>query len=223
VRWRTDHHCSRHCPGGKDGLGPGSGTIATAVCVARVDTIADDPDPDAARSPFNVIGRSRSIRPRHRDITIALPSTTETTTMLDPAILYPVFALATWTGLVLLLILFFRVRAGMKRELLTDDFKFGESAGVPPHVSIPNRNYMNLLELPVLFYVVCLMLHVSMGAWPIAVRLAWAYVFFRIVHSLIHLTYNRVIHRLAAFALSNAALIALWVVAAMHIIRCKPV
>jgi hypothetical protein len=82
---------------------------------------------------------------------------------------------------------------------------------------------MNLLELPVLFYVVCLMLYVSMGAWPIAVKLAWAYVFFRIVHSLIHLTYNRVIHRLGAFALSNAALIALWVVAAMHIIRCKPV
>jgi hypothetical protein len=143
-------------------------------------------------------------------------------TMLDPAILYPVFALASWTGLVLQLIPFVRVRAGLRREIRTDDFKFGESAAVPPAVSIPNRNYMNLLELPVLFYVVCLMLYASAAASPNALRLAWAYVFFRIVHSLIHLTYNRVFHRLGAFALSNAVLVVLWVVAAMRIIRCTP-
>jgi hypothetical protein len=139
--------------------------------------------------------------------------------MPDPALLYPVFALAAWTSLVLMLIPFSRVRAGVRREIRIDDFKFGESAAVPPHVSIPNRNYMNLLELPVLFYVVCLMLYVSAGASPIAFQLAWAYVFFRIVHSLIHLTYNRVIHRLGAFTLSNGVLIALWVVAAMHVAR----
>ena len=83
--------------------------------------------------------------------------------------------------------------------------------------SIPNRNYMNLLELPLLFYVVCLLLVVTSGASDLAVALAWAYVAMRVVHSLIHLTYNRVIHRLAAFALSNAALVALWLVAAVHI------
>jgi hypothetical protein len=143
-------------------------------------------------------------------------------TMLDPAILYPVFALATWTGLVLQLIPFYRVRAGLRREIRTDDFKFGESAAVPPYVSIPNRNFMNLLELPVLFYVVCLMLHVSAGTSPIALRLAWAYVFFRVVHSLIHLTYNRVFHRLSAFALSNVVLVSLWIVAAMHVARSTP-
>jgi hypothetical protein len=165
-----------------------------------------------------------SIQSWRRDANVAsvLTSATETMTMPDPAILCPVFALAAWTGLVLLLILLFRVRAGVKREIRTDDFRFGESADVPPHVSIPNRNYMNLLELPVLFYVVCLMLYVSAGASPIAIRLAWAYVVFRVVHSLIHLTYNRVFHRLAAFALSNAALIALWIVAAMHIARGTP-
>jgi hypothetical protein len=35
---------------------------------------------------------------------------------------------------------------------------------VPPAVSIPNRNYMNLLELPMLFYVVCIVLYVTAGA-----------------------------------------------------------
>ena len=50
-----------------------------------------------------------------------------------------------------------------------------------------------------------------------AVALAWAYVALRIVHSAIHLSYNRVVHRLAVFALSNAVLGMLWFVAAAHI------
>ena len=134
------------------------------------------------------------------------------------AILYPVFALAGWTALVLVLIPIARIRAVRQREIKGTDFKYGESAAVPGHVSIPNRNYMNLLELPVLFYVVCLMIFVTGGASPAMVALAWAFVALRLVHSLIHLTYNHVLHRLAAFAASNAVLIGLWVLAGLRVV-----
>ena len=131
--------------------------------------------------------------------------------MNNPAILYPVFTLAWWTSCVLLLIPIARIKAGRRREIVPDDFKYGESASVPPHVSIPNRNYMNLLELPVLFYVATILLYVSPHSSSAFIVLAWMYVGLRIIHSLIHLTYNKVFHRLAAFALSNAVLVALWV------------
>ena len=108
------------------------------------------------------------------------------------------FALACWTLVVLLLIPLVRVRSALRREIRADDFKFGESAAVPGYVSIPNRNYMNLLELPMLFYVVCLLLYVTGGASTPTIALAWAYVVLRVVHSAIHLSYNHVIHRLAA-------------------------
>jgi hypothetical protein len=134
------------------------------------------------------------------------------------AILYPILVLAAWTGLVLLLIPVTRVRAGFRREVKVDDFKFGESASVPSHVSVPNRNYMNLLEAPMLFYVACVLLFVTTGVTFLAVALAWAYVALRIVHSLIHLTYNRVQHRLVAFAMSNVVLAALWVVAGARVV-----
>jgi hypothetical protein len=137
--------------------------------------------------------------------------------MRNLAILYPLFALATWTFLVLLLIPFVRVRSVRRREIAPDDFKYGESPAVPPNVSIANRNYMNLLELPMLFYVVCVLLYVTAGASGLAVCLAWGYVALRVVHSMIHLGYNQVIHRLAVFAASNAALIWLWVIAAVHV------
>jgi hypothetical protein len=70
---------------------------------------------------------------------------------------------------------------------------------------------MNLLEIPLLFYVACITLYVTRHVDAPAVWLAWAYVALRAVHSLVHLTYNNVIHRLVVFALSNVILLALWV------------
>jgi hypothetical protein len=140
----------------------------------------------------------------------------------NPAVLYPMFALACWTLVVLLLIPLVRVRSALKREIRVDDFKLGESAAVPPYVSIPNRNYMNLLELPMLFYVVCLLLYVTGGASSLTIALAWAYVALRVVHSAIHLSYNHVVHRLTAFTLSNVALVLLWLSAGAHLAAAAP-
>lgn len=137
--------------------------------------------------------------------------------MHDPTIFYPMFALAVWTSLVLLLVPLARIRSARRGEIVTNDFKYGESSAVPPRVSIPNRNYMNLLEAPMLFYVVCLALYVSGGVSPRVIFWAWAYVALRLVHSAIHLTYNKVLHRLAVFGLSNAVLIVLWVLLIMHV------
>ena len=142
--------------------------------------------------------------------------------MRNPAILLPMFALAAWTLLVLVLIPLVRARAARRREIVIDDFRYGESANVPAAVSIPNRNYMNLLELPMLFYIVCLVLYVTGGASSIAIAIAWAFVALRVVHSVIHLTYNRVVHRLAAFTAANVALVFLWVIAAAHVIHAAP-
>lgn len=131
--------------------------------------------------------------------------------MNDTAILLPVMVLIGWTFVVLLQIPYRRFRASFQRKVSENDFSLGESARVPPEVSIPNRNYMNLLEAPVLFYVVCLVFYVSGAQIPVFLTLAWSYVVLRFVHSLIHLTYNRVRHRLLPFALSNIVLIAMWV------------
>src|ERR1700761_229735 len=120
----------------------------------------------------------------------------------------PMGSLAFLTFGVLALIPLRRFRAGAAGQIVGDDFKFGESANVPGHVSIPNRNYMNLLELPMLFYVGSLMFYVTSRVDGLVLGMAWLYVGLRIVHSVIHLTYNHIMHRLAAFAASNFVLIA---------------
>jgi hypothetical protein len=70
---------------------------------------------------------------------------------------------------------------------------------------------MNLLELPMLFYVAGLMYYVAGRVDQTVLAVAWTYVALRGAHSAIHLTYNNVFHRLALFALSNVVLGVFWV------------
>ena len=73
-------------------------------------------------------------------------------------------------------------------------------------------NFRNLFEVPVLFYALAAsalaVAHVP--GW--LVICAWIFFALRVVHSFIHCTYNKVVHRLAAFGLSFALLVAMWAV-----------
>jgi hypothetical protein len=91
----------------------------------------------------------------------------------------------------------FKVRA--KRPALSDE----ELAA--------NDNLMNLFELPVLFYALCLAMAVA-GVWGGWFTVgAWAYVALRAVHSVVHCTFNNVMLRFAAYLASTLVLFALWV------------
>ena len=130
--------------------------------------------------------------------------------MPQELIFAPLGALALLTFIVLGFLPARRFRAVFAGEVTADDFKLGESHRVPPHVAVVNRNYMNLLELPLLFYVAGIMYFVAGRVDAAALSIAWAYVALRAAHSFIHLTSNNVRVRLVAFGLSNLVLMAFW-------------
>lgn len=72
--------------------------------------------------------------------------------------------------------------------------------------SFPAHNFRNLLELPVLFYVVCLYVYVTGSVDAAYVYAAWWFFIFRIVHSVIQCTNNRVYWRFYAYAVSSLGL-----------------
>lgn len=119
-------------------------------------------------------------------------------------------ALVGWTMAVLLLIPYQRFKAVFAGRVTAADFECGESDDVPTTVSIPNRVLMNLLEMPVLFYVLCVVSYITQNATSGLVMLAWVYFGFRVLHSLVYLTYNHVLHRFLAFAASNVVLLVMW-------------
>lgn len=124
-------------------------------------------------------------------------------------ILWPALALMLWTLLVLVQIPIRRFYAACKKRVAAEDFRYGESSNVPPDVALPNRVFMNLVEVPVLFYAL-VGFHLVTGLVDATVLvLAWGYFGLRITHSLIFLTYNHVVHRFAVFATSNFVLLAM--------------
>jgi hypothetical protein len=71
-------------------------------------------------------------------------------------------------------------------------------------------NFRNLFEMPVLFFVLCICLAITGLASPLFLAGTWAYVALRAMHSFIHITYNRVMHRFTVYALSSLLLFLLW-------------
>jgi len=126
------------------------------------------------------------------------------------AIFRPMSVLALWTGAVLLLTGVRRLLAVRAHRVSAKAFRLGESAEVPPALAVFNRNLMNLLEMPLLFYVVSLGFYVAHAVEPGVIRLAWLYVALRLVHSAVHLTFNHIGVRFLAFASSNIVLLLLW-------------
>ena len=133
-------------------------------------------------------------------------------------IFLPVCALVALTFVVLLLVPIFRFIAAARREVTVDDFALGESARVPARVRLPNRNLANLLEVPVLFYVLCLALFVTGHVTPLQLQLAWSYVGLRALHSFIHVTINYVPLRIVAFAASSTVLSVMWILFAQSLL-----
>ena len=80
----------------------------------------------------------------------------------------------------------------------------------PKWLQVRSRHAANLLEMPMLFYVVVLMIHTSGATSPLFLGLAWAFVGSRFVHAVIHLTINQVVYRFIAFAIGVVILLAMW-------------
>jgi hypothetical protein len=67
-------------------------------------------------------------------------------------------------------------------------------------------NFINLFEVPVLFYVLVLATMLAGVNDAMLLALAWAFVALRALHSAIQCSYNRVMHRFTVYALATLSL-----------------
>jgi hypothetical protein len=120
-------------------------------------------------------------------------------------ILYPVFAMFALTMAVGMRMGYTRYKAvnGKRADPKYYELYLGEE---PPDLRKLSRHYVNLLEIPPLFYVLCVIIYITGQTGNLLVGLAWLYVLLRLVHSFIHLGSNIVINRFRVFVLSAAVL-----------------
>ena len=139
-------------------------------------------------------------------------------------ILGPVVALAAWT-LVMMTWMYATRFPAMRRKGISLKGRVGGKGGdldgvVEPQVQWKAHNYNHLLEQPTLFYAMAIVLALLGGGdvW-INLALAWGYVAFRVVHSLIQATTNVVRWRFYAFLGGSFCLLGLTVHAAARAIH----
>ena len=85
---------------------------------------------------------------------------------------------------------------------------------VPDRVSWKSHNYTHLMEQPTIFYATVVILGVVGAGDGLNLKLAWAYVVLRILHSIVQATWNRVVVRFSLFSLATTALLLLAINAA---------
>jgi len=125
-------------------------------------------------------------------------------------ILFPVFALAALTFGIGLWLARLRFAAVKRGDLDPRYFAINQGGEIPEYLAKVNNNYNNLLELPILFYIITILLYITDRVEPTQLILAWIFVASRYVHSYIHTTYNNIRHRLRSFMIGVTALIVMW-------------
>lgn len=131
-------------------------------------------------------------------------------------ILYPLVGFFILVHLVGLRLLLARMTLIQSKKVTWNFFKVFRGGEESEKSLAVSRNFTNLFEMPLLFYVIIILIYFTArlnnsDVPPTQVMLAWFYVGLRTLHSTVHLTFNHVPTRFGLFALSNLILILMWI------------
>jgi len=131
---------------------------------------------------------------------------------MNNPILAPAAVLVAWSLFMLLWMATSRFKALSKIDLKGKDSRGARGSDLegilPREAQWKSHNYTHLMEQPTLFYAAVAILALA-GAGQMDAMLAWAYVVFRIAHSVWQATINTIPVRFALFLISSCVLIAM--------------
>ncbi|MDP1772738.1 MAG: MAPEG family protein [Methylobacter sp.] len=130
--------------------------------------------------------------------------------MNQDLILLPLFAMFLLTFGIGLWMLKLRFKAVKEDSLNPGYFQLNRGAKLPDYLAKVTNHYTNLFELPVLFYVVCLVLYAGHKVDGLYIGLTWAFVGVRYIHAYIHTTSNILKQRRLAFLVGSLILSCIW-------------
>ena len=125
-------------------------------------------------------------------------------------IYYPLFTMVLLSLLVAIRLLYFNTCAVLSGEVHIKHFRLFD-AGITPKLQAVAQHYKNMFEMPVLFYLLCILLIITDAAAPLDIQLAWGFVIFRILHSLIRIPNTNVNPRFGFFIGSYTMLVGGWI------------
>lgn len=126
------------------------------------------------------------------------------------ALVAPMAALVSLVALTWLLMVVLRNYASM-RDARAATYYLSYKADPPPDwIERPARAFNNLMQLPTLFYVACLIMMVRGRCDEAQLWIAWLYVATRALHAVVYIGWNPLPYRFASWVASSMALGVLW-------------
>jgi hypothetical protein len=124
--------------------------------------------------------------------------------------LYPMFSVVLLTFILGCITLKCRLACVKSGAVSPSYFKLMEGQEVPEAMTKTTRCFNNMFEVPLLFYVGCL-LYVSLGVESsIGLFFAWFFVLARCIQAYVFLTYNHLIHRMLSFWFGFLSVMGMW-------------
>ena len=131
--------------------------------------------------------------------------------MQDKVIFIPVFLMVLLTAIVWARMLQVRVAAMKQVRLHPEKMKSQQAKSLLPETAnIPAENFINIFEVPVLFYVLVGFMLIADQVSNFSIFAAFVFVFLRYIHSFIALTYNKVTQRFLVYVLGSLVLWVMW-------------
>jgi hypothetical protein len=126
-------------------------------------------------------------------------------------VLGPMFACVALTALVWLAMVVMRNWAVMTKRANPRYFLAYREAAPPDFIERPARVFNNLLQLPQLFYIVCLAMLATHALDRAQLIYAWCFVGMRVVHAIVYLGWNHLPVRFITWTMGVITLGTLWV------------
>ena len=125
-------------------------------------------------------------------------------------IIYPILAVVLMNFIVMFHMRYMISKAIKNKDVEYKYFKAYESSA-PEYLLTSRHHYKNFFEIPILFYLLCLVLYMIDDVSAIDLWIAWLFVVFKGIHSYIRITSNYVPYRAYSFFVCVFLLFGGWI------------
>ena len=125
-------------------------------------------------------------------------------------IIHPIIGMVVLTLLVTIRLLYYAINSTLTGIVQIKQFRIYEGE-FPTNFQSARQHYKNMFEMPILFYILCILLIINNNYSQFDVILAWGFVLFRVLHSLARIPNRDVNLRFGLFTGSFIMLVIGWI------------
>ncbi|MEM7282035.1 MAG: MAPEG family protein [Pseudomonadota bacterium] len=136
---------------------------------------------------------------------------------MQQAIFYPVLAMVALAVLVWMQMYVVRIGTAVRERIPSESIR-PTNRDLPLAIVTSGDNWRNLFEAPTLFYVLAIIVFVLERVDEAYLIGCWLYVALRVLHSIVHVSYNKIMHRFIVYVVGCLVLWFMWARLALQLL-----